>query len=1516
MFDKQHVSQFSRILCAQNQRLQARQSWVKFAFAGLLLAVLPAQAGINQLVAGMLASGSTPFSIDDTSASDNNIRTFDYATYRFGFSITPTDPQALMKLSVGSFILPGSYVGPVLNQVAFFDAKDLPTGAGGCQNVRLSALSAADIAGGNTSGVTLGGQTLYCVQPSNVGGNNLNFRLQVAGNAPNGTTINPPVFEFSSTSNTATTSLTSVLVGAVGSEVFYGLSSLTVRASPKWNLDKSAIRAALYVPGSGPPGSGPGGIGGANGFVFGWNIGVYAKGSRKGLEALSTAGFTENWADPDFPNAKLVTWNMNEPGFVSTNNIVPNNCGNWQNAQGVLGNVFDNIYYLPYDLGDFAYTAFDYTVANGGTCRSTLVNQAARTANFELVNTDWSLKYYPVRKGANSAAQIIVNPINLDDSTNEWWAASKSILIWVPETDIPIPPNPNTQFLTNTANFFGTSVSGQPNIEPLMTDNVNTQGATRQTAGNLYKTHRPWFFLNNPFGLELAERDPAITGDSQTNQIAPNQLVLSSPQAFNGGTTAFGPGQMCDKIDNSRFALFNTTDPAYVGAYPNTTKDAATGIALWRLSGSASTGPTFTFELGVSNSGTTANGWNSFNSTNNEYANPATSGSTQSDAGCGDADAIWYPSVAAVLAARGALGLQDINIVRGKYVSWPGSASVIWGIPLKSLSTYAHGGTDIGIGGTSFVAGSSTVGAFSSNQARWDTGVAGVFGDPAGSARVSDSIRFFQTEYVQISKSSPTNPNNTLVNPGTQITYALRVNLTTSGSAHTTTVNLWDVLPANLDYVAGSSTFGGAPLADPVCSTTGLPTVLFPATSGPPASAAGSTPTGFKACKWVLPNQNVAKASPGAAAGNIPELRFRAAVSVSAPNSPPVLLNTAFADTALNLFPDPVYGGAQIGFACVGGQNCFFSNWALSVAGTDGIALSKSVGSTLFAPNRTTTYTIGYAAVGSNLASPRIVDVLPYVGDGRSVASSYSGTFRLTGPVSLPVASAGPPATAADSSATILYTNNLPANINRDPYGPNSLDTHHILNGTGVNSAATTIWCAQAQFNTGSCPISFANATGILILPLASAPSACGIFGTVPCLPPGSLYQAILSLQASGNAVGNIYSNDFRADSPSLSARAPGSNLVTTRVVAPDLILDKTVSPSVVNSGSTVVYTLTPKNSSGANVGIVEASPLPAINVIDNLPGNVSIAGAASVDGGAAWNCAASTAPSTVSCLYIGALPIPAGAVVGNAINVTVIATSTSSGSVTVVNTSTISMTGQSEISGSNNTGTATLQIRPTFSDVVSIVSLPPSATTGSIVTGTVVFANIASGPGAITATSAVGTVTLSNGQILTYTLGDLGPGQSTSQTFTTTVPDLTTTLVANSDITSTTADLNPSNNTSTAALSVIRAANLGVSKDNGVSSLAAGSITAYTLTFTNGGPSNAAGALIADRSAAGLVCTTVTCISVSGGAACPTSLLPLGTPKPAASTSLFSSGETIPNFPAASEVSLRVVCGVVATGL
>ncbi len=1475
----------------------------------MLSFIAPAQAGINQFVAGMSASGTIPFDALDANASNADIRTNDLAIYRVGYSISPSDPTATLKLTMGTFTLPSGYSGLALTQLAFFDALLLPTGTSGCQNISLLALTNAQIAAGNTSGVSADRQTLYCVQPANSGGNNQDFRVSIRGDAPNGATMNPPAFEFVSSSNPATTSVTA-LNGVIGAESFYGLPTLTVRASPRWNLKKSVPSnpRAVFINESGPPGSGPGGVGAADGYLFSWNVGIFAMGSRKGLEALGTANFTENWNNPNLPNAQLVTWSIKDPNVANTINLAPDFCANTQSLYaGYDGNGTN-----PTDDGNTDSTPSNISVARGGRCQNTGLNQAAKTATFSLTGTDWSLVRYPVRQGV--VGKVLVDPFNLDAASNEWWVASKNIMVWVPLSDISAVPNPNSQNLTNTIGFSGVSVTGQPNTEPTTADNTAAMTARRETAGGLFKIGYPLTnYLSNPFNLPVASTDP-VNGGGAVQHIGQSQVHAAAPIFFNSGVTRFGPGQICDKIDNTRLSFFDTTNAAYTAVNARGFKDAGTGVGLFfNPAANRSRIQGLVVELGIHTAGTTGGGWTSYNANNNVFGTPARTGSSQADTDCSDTSATWYPSVAALLAAS--KSLQEITAVRAKYTSWGDSTQLTLAIPMISRSSFAYATTDVGAGGGSFAAGASTAGAFSSNQARWDTGIAGLFGSVDGIGRTADTLQIVSTEYVQITKSSPTNPANTLVAPGNRITYALNINLTSSTGVRTTTVEVWDVLPDKVQYSAGSSTYGGAPLPDPVCASTGLPVALFPATVGPPATVAGNVPAGYKACKWTLNNQTAVAASIGATAGNLPQLLFDVFVDLNA--TPGNLFNTVMVDSSANLYSDAAYAGATNGFRCPNvSLQCSFSNWLLQVSSAAGISLSKQSSNSAIAPNGTLTYSLRYGSIGTALANLRVLDVLPYNGDGRSPASNFTSSLQLLAPVTPPIANAVPPATAADPTARVLYTNNTPASINRDPYGPSAADTHHKLDGLGTNSGTSTNWCTQVQFGSANFPANLSAATGVMVLPFFGAPSACPGFGVVPCTPQGQLYLVNLQLQSSGNVPNNIYTNDFRSDSPSLTARSPGSNAASVLVNLPDLVLAKSVSTVSVYANNTVTYTLVPRNNAGATVGIIRAQPLSTITVTDLLPTNLIISGAADVNGSPAWDCSASAAPSTVSCRYIGALPIPAGNVIGNAITVNALATNTGTISLNVLNTASIAIAGQAESPLTNNTALATLLILPPSVDLVSVVSMPTSGfTAGTVVTGTVQFSNIASGNGALTATSAVGTVTLSNGQILTFTLGNLAPGQSTIRSFTTTMPTTGTRLVANSNIKSPELDINLVNNTSTAATPALQFVNLSISKDNGTTTLVAGSTTAYVITVSNGGPSDAGNSVIRDVASAGLFCISVTCQSTSGGASCPAGLT-LGSAVPVGSTNFFSSGSVIPAFPPNSTIQLVVKCDVRATGL
>ena len=1404
---------------------------------------------ITQFVAGMSASGTAPFDSLDAGVGDSDIRTHDFAVYRVGYSLTPADTGVLIKLETGAFTLPGGYTGPALTQVARFDVADLPTGASGCQNISSSAVADPPPAG--TSGVTANGQKLYCYQPSPVSGNNQDFRLRINGDAPNGTIVQRPIVTLSGNGNPATSSPTT-LNGVVGAETFYGLPALTVKATPRWNVEKgTAHQGPQFVPGSGPNGE--------DGFVFGWSVGVYATGSRKGLEALSSVTLSDNFNDPDFPNARLVTWPIIVPGF-SNINLTPNNCGNWNSQAFASANNYDSPFARVGDLGTSIGTQ-NYQVRRGGTCQVTAFDNTAKTFTATLTGTDFSLLTFPTKKGTNAAAANLINLANLDDSTNEWWVANKLILIWAPVTDIPVPPNPNTLFLTNTINLSGNSVTGQANVEPVTADNSLPLGATRTTGGTFSKVSEPMgLTYNNPFNLDYPPRDPNVTSAQHVNQLAPSQVYMARLRTVMG-TESLGAGMVCDKLDNTRATFFDATDSAYVAAPVGTgeqVRDPLTGIVTRYLAGSSTTIP-ITWELGVGGTGTSGGTWTSFNTVGNEYNAPATTGASQATSGCSNGDATWYPSVAALLAAGHTL--QEVTRVRGRYAMMPGGADLLYRIPLQMRATYAYSGTDNAPGGP-FTAGQSAVGAMHSNQAFWDDGL--------GTLRTAaDAIHIFQNEYAQISKTSTNFPiANSLVPVGTQVNYRLTVNLTTGGSEHTTDVTVWDVLPNQMSYVPGSSTFGGAPLADPVCANSGLPTALFPG---------GTTPAGFTACQWTLTNQTAKKVDLGATAGNLPVLNFNAAVSLTAPNGTQ-LLNTSFADTTGNNLSDAVYGGAGTGFRCNTGDVCSFSNWILNVSATPGILLSKTVDKTLVPTNTGFTYSLFYSAIGLPLSNVRLLDVLPYSGDGRSPATNYAGTLQLTGPIAAPAAAAGPPATAADANIIILYTSNAPANINRDPY-----HAGHNLAGGGTNSATTTNFCTAAQFGSANCPAGFAQVTGFMALPLAAA--------APPDLPVGSLFRLNVPVQPTGNARLNVYTNDYVGDSPSLSARRPGSNIVSTTVSQPDLLIAKSASPGSVPQGQTGTFTLSVSNNTGTGVGPIDALPAPTITVTDTLPTGLTIANAAAVSG-TNWNCSGSAAPSTINCVYTGPLPIGVGGAVGGpiTINYTVGATATP-GSVT--NTGNVAMTGQTEFPTNNNSGTASVTILPTSDLSITKTNNVTTAAAGTSVTYTIVARN--NGPQGVTgatvtdtfpaaissatwtcgggtgggtcgAASGTGninaTVNLPNGATVTFTVT-----AQISQSATGTLSNTATIAVPSG-----TTELNATNNTATDGPDTLtQQSDLAVTKTDNATVRLQGTQTTYVIVVTNNGPSAVTGATVTDTLPAQLTGATWTCVGNGAGASCGT---------------------------------------------
>ncbi len=242
--------------------------------------------------------------------------------------------------------------------------------------------------------------------------------------------------------------------------------------------------------------------------------------------------------------------------------------------------------------------------------------------------------------------------------------------------------------------------------------------------------------------------------------------------------------------------------------------------------------------------------------------------------------------------------------------------------------------------------------------------------------------------------------------------------------------------------------------------------------------------------------------------------------------------------------------------------------------------------------------------------------------------------------------------------------------------------------------------------------------------------------------------------------------------------------------------------------------------------------------------------------------------------------------------------------------------------------GTVTVAIPPaptvTFSVAPSACALatrtavvnPANGATSTFTMGTF---NL---PGGCTATytfAAAVALTVPNGTYSNSALAFFTDPTDTSgsRTVTTALPPAASGLVANTAYTTGGAVAGSNYDGNLAAntaddIRVQRTANLQIAKTNGVTALAAGGTTSYTITVSNLGPSDVSGAVLKDPAVTGLSCTSVVCAGVTGTAVCPTAanvtLANLQSPP--------GTGIVLNNaFPANSSISFVVSCGVTATG-
>ena len=337
---------------------------------------------------------------------------------------------------------------------------------------------------------------------------------------------------------------------------------------------------------------------------------------------------------------------------------------------------------------------------------------------------------------------------------------------------------------------------------------------------------------------------------------------------------------------------------------------------------------------------------------------------------------------------------------------------------------------------------------------------------------------------------------------------------------------------------------------------------------------------------------------------------------------------------------------------------------------------------------------------------------------------------------------------------------------------------------------------------------------------------------------------AVVTIHVSAVTPAGFSATLSNAATASASNNSPGSvsASATDVVLAPNLTITKTGNGTI-NSTDTATFTITVSNT-GAGTAY-------GVNVSDLLPDAAQLSwtsSAGTVTSGTLTDAIGSLAAGAVVTIHVSAVT-PAGfsatlndTATATARNSSPASVSASATDVVLAPNLTITKTGNGPI---NSPATATFTI-----------------TVSNTGAGTAYGVNL-SDPLPDTAqlswTSSAGTIT---GGTLTDAIGNLAAGAvvtihvsaATAAGFSGTLNDTATASASN----------NSPGSVSASATIVVQTStcNLSITKTDGVTSVAAGSETTYTITVTNNGPSAVTGATVSDPLPAG-----TTLISVGGGA-------------------------------------------------
>ena len=365
-------------------------------------------------------------------------------------------------------------------------------------------------------------------------------------------------------------------------------------------------------------------------------------------------------------------------------------------------------------------------------------------------------------------------------------------------------------------------------------------------------------------------------------------------------------------------------------------------------------------------------------------------------------------------------------------------------------------------------------------------------------------------------------------------------------------------------------------------------------------------------------------------------------------------------------------------------------------------------------------------------------------------------------------------------------------------------------------------------------------------------------------LPSGGSVTYTVNATISPAATGNLSNTATVASG--VTDPTPGNNSATdtdTIDQEADLSITKTDGVTNVTAGGPTTYTITASNSGPSDVT--------AATVADTFPASLT----------ATWTCVGAGGGTCTAGPVAGnindAVNLPSGGSVTYTVNATISPAATGN----LSNTATVASGVTDPIPGNNSaTDTDTIDqeadLSITKTDGVTNVTAGgpttytitasnsgPSDVTGATVADTfpasltATWTCVGAGGGTCTAGPVAGNindaVNLPSGASVTYTVNaSISPAAT---------GNLSNTATVGSGVT----DPTPGNNSATDTDTIDQQADLSITKTDGVTDVAAGGSTIYTITASNSGPSDVTGAMVIDTFPAELTATW-TCLGTGGG--------------------------------------------------